>query len=62
MQFYPYLNFNGDCEAAFKLYERVLGGEIVALTTHGDSPSPRKFHQPGITGFSTPVSKWATRC
>jgi PhnB protein len=38
MQFYPYLNFNGDCEAAFKLYERVLGGQIVAMMTHGDSP------------------------
>jgi PhnB protein len=38
MQFYPYLNFNGDCEAAFRLYERVLGGQIVAMMTHGDSP------------------------
>jgi PhnB protein len=34
----PYLNFNGDCEAAFRLYERVLGGKIVTMLTHGDSP------------------------
>lgn len=38
MQFHPYLNFNGDCEAAFRLYERVLGGQIVAMMTHGESP------------------------
>jgi PhnB protein len=38
MQFTPYLNFNGDCEEAFKLYERVLGGKIEAMITHGGSP------------------------
>jgi uncharacterized glyoxalase superfamily protein PhnB len=30
MQLNPYLLFNGDCEAAFKLYETVLGGKIEA--------------------------------
>jgi len=38
MQFTPYLNFNGDCEAAFHFYERVLGGKIEAMLTHGESP------------------------
>lgn len=38
MQLNPYLNFNGQCEAAFKLYHQVLGGEIVAMMTHGGSP------------------------
>ncbi len=38
MQFYPYLNFDGDCQAAFRFYEGVLGGKIEAMTTHGDSP------------------------
>jgi PhnB protein len=38
MQFTPYLNFNGDCEAAFRFYERVLGGKIEAMSTHGESP------------------------
>ena len=33
-----YLNFNGDCEAAFKFYEKCLGGNIVTMQTHGDSP------------------------
>ena len=28
MQMNPYLNFNGQCEAAFKLYEQCLGGQL----------------------------------
>ena len=38
MQINPYLNFNGQCEAAFQLYERVLGGKITFKMTHGESP------------------------
>ena len=38
MQVNPYLNFNGDCAAAFKFYERCLGGKIESIMTHGDSP------------------------
>ncbi len=38
MQANPYLNFNGDCAAAFKFYERCLGGKIEAIRTHGESP------------------------
>jgi PhnB protein len=37
MQFTPYLNFDGDCEAAFRFYQRVLGGKL-ELKTHGESP------------------------
>ncbi len=33
-----YLLFNGRCEAAFKFYEQCLGGRIVMMQTHGDSP------------------------
>ena len=33
-----YLVFNGECEAAFKFYERCLGGKIEMSMTHGDSP------------------------
>ena len=29
MQLNPYLTFNGQCEAAFKFYERVLGAKEV---------------------------------
>jgi PhnB protein len=38
MQINPYLNFNGQCAAAFKFYEKVLGGKIEMMQTHGDSP------------------------
>jgi PhnB protein len=38
MQLNPYLTFNGQCEAAFKFYERCLGGKIEFMLTHGDSP------------------------
>jgi len=33
-----YLNFNGQCAEAFKFYEECLGGKIVFIQTHGDSP------------------------
>ena len=29
MQLNPYLTFNGQCEAAFKFYEKSLGGKIL---------------------------------
>jgi PhnB protein len=38
MQLNPYLMFNGRCEAAFKFYERCLGGKIVAMLTHAETP------------------------
>jgi PhnB protein len=39
MQWNPYLAFNGQCEAAFKFYQRCLGGQIVAMIPYGDTPS-----------------------
>jgi PhnB protein len=38
MQLNPYLMFNGDCEAAFKFYEQVLGGKIIAMMPHEGTP------------------------
>ncbi len=38
MQLNPYLTFNGQCEAAFKFYEKCLGAKIVGLWTHGGTP------------------------
>ena len=38
MQVNPYLNFNGQCAEAFRFYEKVLGGRIEAMITHGNSP------------------------
>jgi PhnB protein len=39
MQIQPYLNFSGQCEAAFRFYEKVLGGKIQAMMTYGESPA-----------------------
>ena len=38
MRFVPYLNFDGRCAEAMRFYERVLGGRIEFLQTHGESP------------------------
>jgi PhnB protein len=38
MQIAPYLNFDGQCRAAFEFYEQCLGGKIEQLMTHADSP------------------------
>jgi len=38
MQLNPYLTFNGQCEAAFKFYEKCLGGKIEAMLTHAGTP------------------------
>jgi PhnB protein len=34
-----YLLFNGDCEAAFKFYEKHLGGKIEMMMPHKGSPA-----------------------
>ena len=43
MQLNPYVNFNGQCEAAFKFYEQVLGGKISFQMTWGEMPGPDQF-------------------
>jgi len=39
MELNPYLVFDGKCEAAFKFYQKVLGGEIVAMMPHEGTPA-----------------------
>jgi PhnB protein len=38
MQINPYLYYNGNCEAAFMFYEKVLGAEIEMMMTHESAP------------------------
>jgi PhnB protein len=38
MELNPYLAFDGQCEAAFKFYEKCFGGKIEMTVTYGDSP------------------------
>lgn len=37
----PYLTFDGDCEAAFKFYAKVLGGKIEAMIPHEGTPAEK---------------------
>lgn len=39
MQLNPYLHFDGQCEAAFRFYEKCLGGKIGLMKTHADMPA-----------------------
>ena len=37
-EFVPYLAFDGECETAFKFYEKALRGEIIAMLRLADAP------------------------
>lgn len=39
MQVNTYVNFNGNCEAAFKFYAESLGGRIEAMVRHEGTPA-----------------------
>jgi PhnB protein len=38
MQLNPHLNFNGECEAAFKFYEKCLNGKITFMMPYEGTP------------------------
>jgi len=38
MRLIAYLNYDGDCRAAFDFYREALGGELVARFTYAESP------------------------
>ena len=61
-QINPYLNFNGDCEAAFNFYKSVFGGEFHQLSRYKEMPGSEG--KPGmetdgelIMHVSLPISK-----
>jgi uncharacterized glyoxalase superfamily protein PhnB len=57
MQVNPYLTFNGNCEEAFKTYQKILGGEIAAMIPHEGTPAEeRACHPIGAKRSSMPVS------
>jgi PhnB protein len=43
MEFNPHLNFNGQCEEAFKLYEKCLNGKIEFMMMNEQSPMAGKM-------------------
>jgi PhnB protein len=38
MRLNPYLTFSGQCEDAFRFYEKCLGGKLVLKMTYSESP------------------------
>src|SRR5437868_11541643 len=42
MRLIPYLQFDGQCEAAFKLYETCLDGKITFMTRYAEAPGGHK--------------------
>jgi PhnB protein len=46
MQMNPYLFYNGNCEAAFKFYERTLGGKIEMMLRNEDAPADADMPSP----------------
>jgi PhnB protein len=38
MKLYPHLNFGGNCEEAFRFYEKHLGGKITAMMKQSQLP------------------------
>ena len=42
MQLSPYLFYNDNCEAAFKFYEKVLGGKIEMMLRADEGPADMK--------------------
>jgi PhnB protein len=41
MQLNTYLNFNGNCEQAFRFYEQYLGGKVTMLMRYSEQPDPQ---------------------
>jgi PhnB protein len=57
MKMHMYLSFKGDCEAAFKFYERTLGGQPGAIFRYAGSPMeqtvPAGFREKVMHGSMT---------
>ena len=41
MKIHTYLNFGGNCEEAFRFYEKNLGGKILMMMRYGEQPDPK---------------------
>src|SRR5436305_254207 len=40
MELKTYVNYGGNCAEAFRFYEQHLGGRILMMMKHGESPQP----------------------
>ena len=62
--FVTYLSFDGQCEEAFKHYEKVFGGKILMMMRHSDAPKGSgmpKLPKPPIASCMH-GSRWAADC
>jgi PhnB protein len=50
MKLHAYLNYGGNCEEAFRFYEKNLGGKILMMMRYADQPDP-KIAPPGTEKF-----------
>ena len=50
MKLHTYLNFGGNCEEAFRFYEKNLGGKIEMMMRYADQPDPKNV-PPGTEKF-----------
>lgn len=50
MKLQAYLNFGGDCEEAFRFYEKHLGGKILGLMRFNEQPEPSNV-PPGTENY-----------
>jgi PhnB protein len=41
MKIHTYLNYGGNCQEAFRFYEKNLGGKIVMMMRYADQPDPK---------------------
>jgi PhnB protein len=41
MKLNPYLNYGGNCQEAFRFYEKHLGGNITMMMTHSEMPGAK---------------------
>src|SRR5256885_11268393 len=47
MRLIPYLQFDGQCETAFRRYETSLSGQITSMTTYAEAPQAEKTRPAG---------------
>jgi PhnB protein len=41
MKLDTYLDYDGNCEEAFRFYEKHLGGKVTMIMTHGQPPNAK---------------------
>ena len=60
MKLHTYLNYGGNCEQAFRFYEKHLGGKITMMMTHGEHPVPNDVPPDWKIDFTSAMSRLIT--